>query len=333
MTNDGQQKLTLPLVSVIVITRNRSASLGRTLQALACLDYPSYEIIVADNASTDETAAIAARFSTRYLFCPLDYGISRCRKEGIEVAHGEIIAFCDDDCVPVPEWLQHIVRRLWNEDDLGLIGGQVINIGFQAAHQYKGRQKWTDRNGKLTFAADPKEADFFGNANLAFRKATYQMVGGYDPFFIAGMAEIDLTMKFRKYGFRIDYESEAIVRHHHTGVNYKRGRFFYDNHLMRLYFYLKHCQPQGLIEWWRFSKRESRLLGDDLYKWLRAFAVSILKCNLPQFSNVVIELFNIMSARLAIPWLLWRVHKHDHARNGHMERPSPILPNLKIELK
>lgn len=306
---------TSPMVSVIVITRNRSTSLARTLEALTHLDYPAYEVIVADNASTDDTAKVAADFPTQYLFCPLSYGISRCRKEGVEAARGEIIAFCDDDCIPVPAWLQHVVRRLWQEKDLGLLGGQVINIGFQDAHQYKGRQKWTDRNGKLAFAVDPKDANFFGNANLAFRKSTYQAIGGYDPFFRAGMAEIDLAMNFRRHGFRVDYEPAAIVRHHHTGVNYKRGRFFYDNHLMRLYFYLKHCRPKCFSEWLHFASRELRLVGDDLYKWSRAFGAAILKVKFQRFLSVAIDLFNIISARLAIPWLLWRISKQTAAPN------------------
>lgn len=317
MVNNVVSGSALPFVSVIVITRNRATSLARTLEALTHLDYPSYEVIVADNASTDATAKVAADFSARYLFCPLSYGISRCRKEGVEAASGEIIAFCDDDCVPVPEWLQHVVRRLWKEENLGLLGGQVINIGFQGAHQYKGRQKWTNRNGKLSFAADPKDAEFFGNANLAFRKATYQAVGGYDPFFIAGMAEIDLTMKFRRHGFRVDYEPAAIVRHHHTGVNYKRGRFFYDNHLMRLYFYLKHFRPKRFAEWLSFSRREMQLIADDLYKWSRAFAAAILKGNFLRFFDTIIGLFNILSARLAIPWLLWQIRKQNLTTTGH----------------
>lgn len=295
-----------PLVSIIVITRNRSASLKRTLQALACLDYPSYEIIVVDNGSLDDTAQVINQFSAKYIFSPVNNGMSLSRQLGVEAACGEIIAMCDDDCVPIPEWLQHLVRRLSTGENFALVGGQVINIGFPASKQYKGRSKWTDNNGKIAFAADPKEADFFGNANFAFKKSIIQSIGGYDIFYKAGKEEIDLIMRLRRNGFVIDYEPEAIVRHFFTGANFKLGRFFYDNHLMRLYLYLKHCRPHDLAEWWRFSIRELRLLGDDLYKWARAFAAAVLRGNPYRLLSVAIELFNIMSARLAIPWLLRR---------------------------
>jgi GT2 family glycosyltransferase len=307
----------LTLVSVVILTRNRAVSLRRALGALKAQKYPQYEIIVVDNDSKDDTAQVAQEFSAKYIFSPSTNGISLSRRLGVDAAAGAIIAFCDDDCAPAPDWLQHLVRRLDNEQDLGLLGGQVINIGFDDAHQYKGRQKWTERNGKLTFAVDPKEADFFGNANLAFRKAAYQAVGGYDSFFRANMEEIDLAMKFRRHGFRVDYEPAAIVNHYFTGVNHKRGRIFYDNHLMRLYFYLKHCRPRRLNEWWRFSRREMWLVGDDLYKWSRVFAAAILKVRLRRLPAVAIELFNIISARLVIPWLLWRIPKQEPALNGY----------------
>jgi hypothetical protein len=135
-------------------------------------------------------------------------------------------------------------------------------------------------------------------------------------------------MKFRRHGFRVDYEPAAIVRHHHTGVNYKRGRFFYDNHLMRLYFYLKHCRPRRFAEWLSFSRREMQLVGDDLYKWSRAFVAAILKGNFQRFLNAVIDLFNILSSRLAIPWLLLRLGAQESLKNNNgprFEKTSKVV--------
>lgn len=304
--DNHQTETIIPMVSVVVITRNRSASLKRTLQALDCLDYPSYEIIVVDNDSRDDTAQVVKQFPAKYVFSPAANGMSLSRQLGVDAASGEIIAMCDDDCVPISEWLQHLLRRLSIDENLALVGGQVINIGFPASKQYKGRTKWTDDNGNIAFAADPREADFFGNANLAFKKSIVQSIGGYDIFYKAGKEEIDLIMRLRRNGFGIDYEPEAIVRHYFTGANYKSGRLFYDNHLMRLYLYLKHCRPRNLVEWWRFTVREMRLMGDDLYKWVRAFAAAVLRGNPYRLLSAATELFNIMTARLAIPWLLWQ---------------------------
>lgn len=307
-----------PLVSVVILTRNRADSLTRALLAVSKLDYPNFEIIVVDNGSTDNTAQVASNFSARYVFSPAKNGFGQSRQLGINAACGEIIAWCDDDCVPVPEWLQHFVRRLQSEEDLGLLGGQVINVGFNEDKQNKGRSRLLGRNGGLAFVADVRDAEFFGNMNIAVRRKAVQSVGGYDPFLKAGREEIDLAMSLRRNGFRVDYEPAAIVKHYHTGVSYKRGRLFYDNHLMRLYFYFKHFRPRCFAEWINFSRQELQLVGNDFYKWLRAFAATILRGNFHRLLNIAIELFNIISARLAIPWLLWRVRKQCLIKNGQL---------------
>jgi GT2 family glycosyltransferase len=293
-----------PLVSIVVITRNRSVSLKRALQTLAKLDYPSYEIIVVDNASTDDTAQIAAAFSVRYLYSPSNYGISRCRKEGVDAARGEIIAFCDDDCVPSSQWLRHLARRLWHEKDLGLVGGQVINIGFTGGQRYKGRTK-LGRNGTLSFAAKPEEAEFFGNMNLAFRKEVIQAIGGYDPFFNV-MEEIDLATRMRRSGFRVDYEPAAILEHHNTGAFFKKRHLFFGPQLIRLYLYFKHFRPQTLPDWLSFLGYELKLMWRDLIRFIRALAAATFKGKLQRYPAIAIALFNLVSARLAIPWLLWK---------------------------
>jgi len=296
------------------------ASLERSLNALSKLEYDPYEVLVVDNGSVDQTADLVKKFPVRYLFCPPEFGIARCRREGVSSARGEIVAFCDDDCVPVSDWLIHIVNRLSKEKDIGLLGGQIINIGFQGKHEYKGRQKWTNRNGKLAFCADPAEADFFGNANLAFRKDVYNSLGGYDPFYIAGMAEIDLAMQFHRAGYRSAYEPKAAVEHHFTGLNLKRGRFFYDLHLMRLYFYLKHFRPVGLKEYSAFGFRELKMFLGDIWKWFRAFGSALSKGNTRRLSALFVEFINIISARAAIPWIL-----HIHSTTAISNETAPEL--------
>lgn len=294
-----------PLVSVIILTRNRADSLARTLQSVNKLDYPNVEVVVVDNGSTDQTFQVASNFSAKYVFSPPSYGFSKSRQLGVETARGEIIAWCDDDCIPEPDWLQHFVKRLQSEDDLGLVGGQVINVGFNDTKQYKGRSKLA-RNGKLIFVANPQEAEFFGNLNMAVKRQAVQSIGGYDPFLKAGLEEIDLAMSLRRNGFRIEFEPAAVVRHFHTGVSYKRGRFFYDNHLMRLYFYLKHFQPHTLSAWLEFLRHELKLLHDDFIRLIRASGSAALRGKFKSFPGLCIELFNLVSARLVIPWLVWR---------------------------
>ena len=295
----------LPFASVVVVTRNRARWLAGALDALARQDYPAYEVVVVDHSSVDETAEVVAARGYRRVVCPASYGIGRCRQAGVEAARGAIVAMCDDDCRPGPDWLRIHAERLCADPGLGLLGGRVVNVGFPEGQRFKGRTRLAGPNGVLVFSADPAAAEFFGNANVAYRREAIEAVGGYDPFFHAG-AEIDLALSFRRAGYRVDYEPSAVVEHHFTGIDHKSGRVFWSGELMRLYRHLKHSPPRGLRAWGRFWIDEIGLLGRDLGRVARA-AGSALKRGRPRrLPGVALELFNALSARLAVPWLWWR---------------------------
>jgi GT2 family glycosyltransferase len=191
----------------------------------------------------------------------------------------------------------------------------VINIGFTGNRQFKGRTK-LGRNGLLSFVADPRDADFFGNANLALKRAAVEAIGGYDPFFNV-MEEIDLAMSLRRHGYRVAYEPNAIVEHHHVGSSQKKRRFFRGSQLIRLYFFFKHSRPTNKREWLRFLHCEMQLLRQDLWRASRALAATLIKRQFQHLPAVGVEVFNVISARMAIPWLLWQTQKHTQTSVHH----------------
>lgn len=295
----------LPFATAVVVTRNRARWLAGALDALGRQDYPAYEIVVVDHGSRDDTAGVAAAHGVRRVVCPPSYGIGGCRQAGVDAARGEIVAMCDDDCRPEPRWLRVHVERLCADPGLGLVGGRVVNVGFPEAQRFKGRSRTAGPNGVLAFSADPGEAEFFGNANLAFRRAAIDAIGGYDPFVHTG-EEIDLALSFRRAGYRVAYEPDAVVEHHFTGIDYKRGRLFRGAELMRLYRHLKHSPPRGAGEWARFWHDELLLLGRDLRRVLRAAGSAIKRRRQKRLARAGLELFSVVTARVAVPWLWWR---------------------------
>lgn len=111
-----------PLISVIVPARNEEEFLGGCLQALSGQDYPNYEIIVIDNASTDETAEIARKFKVRLVF-EKKVGLSFARERGFTESRGDIIARTDADSVPPEDWLSKISEILKNNPEAVAVSG------------------------------------------------------------------------------------------------------------------------------------------------------------------------------------------------------------------
>ena len=111
-----------PLVSVIIATRNRSALLAHTLEALRLQHWPRerFEVIVADNGSCDDTRGVVLRAaqgpdapSLRYLFVAAA-GKSHAVNAALEIARGELFALTDDDVRAEPAWLERHRRRRSN---------------------------------------------------------------------------------------------------------------------------------------------------------------------------------------------------------------------------
>jgi GT2 family glycosyltransferase len=144
--------------------------------------------------------------------------------------------------------------------------------------------------------------------NLAFRRDVVDQVGSYDPFFNV-MAEIDLQVRIRKNGYRVDYEPAAILEHHYTGVNYKKRHARGGAQLVRLYFCMKHYRPKSFREWIAFLSCETSFFWKDLKRILQGFGSSVLHLKLQRWPELFKALFQAVSSRLAIPWLIWRANR------------------------
>jgi len=116
-----------PEVSVIIATRNRAESLRRLLPRLLELSPGlSWELIVADNGSTDDTAKVLAGMGARVrtVFEPLP-GKSRALNRAMAAARGDLLVFTDDDVEPDRAWLDELVAAARRHPDVDCFGGRI----------------------------------------------------------------------------------------------------------------------------------------------------------------------------------------------------------------
>jgi glycosyltransferase involved in cell wall biosynthesis len=120
------------VISVVLPTHNRCKLLARAIESVLRQTYSSVELIVVDDASTDETDEVLRSFSDtriRYVRHDQNRGGSAARNTGIEVCTGEFVAFLDDDDEYVPQKLEFLHAALVSAPEAGLAYSQVRIIG------------------------------------------------------------------------------------------------------------------------------------------------------------------------------------------------------------
>lgn len=207
--------------SVVICTRNRAGTLDRTLGSMARLRIPpgtSWEVVVVDNGSTDQTAQVLAGWMTRL---PLRVvhearpGHSRARNAGVRAARGTIILATDDDCVVDTEWLAVTCAEFARNPGLGIVGGRVELLDPRDL-------PITIRTMRERIALDSVHqlSTHIIGCNMAFARRTTELLGDFDVSLgggtPAGAAE-DIDYVYRAYRRRLPivYVPEMLVLHGH----------------------------------------------------------------------------------------------------------------------
>ena len=286
--NKFNSEKTLPLITVVVCTRNRVESLELCLSSLLNLEYPNVEIIIIDNAPADySTKNFVKNFSSEIIYIsePIQ-GLSWARNRAIKESSGEIIAFTDDDVVVDKLWLNEITNVFLKEPDTMAVTGLVVPYELETYSQqlfeiYGGFGRGFERK---TYQWAPfnkeKASKYFGGtgkcgtgANMAFRKKIFNEIGFFNPALGVGTPTNggeDLEFFFRviKAGFPLVYEPNAVVRHRHR-KSYQELKNQLTNNGIGLYSYITHAlftykddrsQFLYLSIWWLFYWDIKRLL-------------------------------------------------------------------------
>jgi len=207
-------------VSVVIVSRGRPHSLARTLTGISQLQYWNFEVVVvADPAGIASAAALP--FADELKLVPFDVpNISAARNLGIGHAAGEIIAFIDDDAVPEPMWLRHLVAPAC-QSDVAAMGGYVrgrngISFQWKAAsldHHGLPHPLTLDTDQATVLHPTETRAIKTEGTNMAFRRDVLVDLGGFDPAFHYYLDETDLNMRLAKAGHATAIVPLAEVHH------------------------------------------------------------------------------------------------------------------------
>jgi GT2 family glycosyltransferase len=203
--------------SIVIPTYNRPERLENCLAAIAQLDYPRdrFEVIVVDDGSKTHLDSIVVTLQDRIqikLLRQENAGPAAARNRGATEAQGEFLAFTDDDCQPLPDWLDRFAASLANAPD-AMIGGKTINALVDNPYS-TASQKLIDYLYEYYNPAKGKAA-FFASNNIAMSKSGFHNLGGFDVSFpLAAAEDRDFCDRWQQ-NYPMVYAPEAQVNHYH----------------------------------------------------------------------------------------------------------------------
>lgn len=182
-------------ISVVVPAYNEEKYIGSTLQSIFSQNYPkeNYEVIVADNNSTDKTGEISIAAGAKVVLC-LQKGVAATRQTGFEAAKGEILVGTDSDTLVPSDWLSKINNIFQDEKIVAATGSATLNS-----------KSFLNRfMAKYLFPFSMSALFFFGKKalngfNFAVRADAFRQVGGIDKNLVSA-EDVDLGIRLAKIG-------------------------------------------------------------------------------------------------------------------------------------
>lgn len=210
--------------SIVICTRNRANLLADAIKSLQNQHYPAsaYEIIVVDNASTDNTYEIVEKMgpccgeTLRYVYEPMP-GLSRARNSGLRESRYEIVGYIDDDAIADPEWLANLARAYQSlETEVACVGGAVSLLWEGEPPRWYSTElepyfSSTTHLGTKARVLPPEESPV--GTNLTVRRDILLHVGGFNESLTRYNDEVDLGSRIRRAGGVILYAPAALVQH------------------------------------------------------------------------------------------------------------------------
>ncbi|AFZ31385.1 glycosyl transferase family 2 [Gloeocapsa sp. PCC 7428] len=196
-------------LSVIIPCFNAADTIAVQLEALAHQSWHEpWEIIVCNNASTDDTVAIIKEYTKQILNLRLIHALARkgpsyARNMGILAATSDAFAFCDADDEVAPGWVAAMGEALTRYE---LVAGVLDYTKLNTASPRKNHQ----RPSGLIYPKHPPYLPFAGSCNLGFQRSLYQAIGGFDESFLY-VEDAEYCWRAQLAGAKIHLEPSAIV--------------------------------------------------------------------------------------------------------------------------
>jgi len=216
----------LPLVSIITLNWNTTVVTGEFLSSIKEKNtYKNIEVIIVDNASSsDPTVPLLSNFpSAKIIRNSKNLGFSAGNNIGIKAANGDYLFIVNNDTEFTPGLIESLLSVFLKNEDAGIVCPKFhyfFNKGIIEYAGYKRVNVFTGRNGMIgNGERDKGQYDVLSKTNYAHggammvSKKAIEKVGLLPELFFLYYEELDWSVKFRKNGYNIYFQPEALIYH------------------------------------------------------------------------------------------------------------------------
>lgn len=215
-------------VSIIIPTYNREQMLSITLNSFLELNYPkeNYEIVIANNNSTDNTQKVIDEYCCKYSFIKTIFvkqqGVHYARNTAAKIAKGDVLYFTDDDMIADKNLLNELIKVFQFDEKIGMATGLILPKFEQIP------PVWVEKNlinGWLSLTPKDKKESLIISENdvgvwschQAIKREVFFQSGGFNPENTAGIwigdGETGLNIKIKELGYKFAYTNKSIIYH------------------------------------------------------------------------------------------------------------------------
>ena len=223
-----------PLISLVIVNYNGQGIIKMCLSSLLKINYPKnkYEIVVVDNASTDESISIIKKFQkVKVIKNKSNLGYSGINS-ALRYCKGKYILFLNNDIEVDKDCIKSLVKAIESDKDAAMAAPRLVNFYNK---KLKSNGTWISRAFYNGHIKDNNEDSF---KQLHYKEIPYLGVGlikkefvdmfGYlfDPDYFIYAEDIDLGLRIRLNGKKVLFEPKAVMYHMHAATTQKAGRAF-----------------------------------------------------------------------------------------------------------
>ena len=207
--------MTMPKISVIIVSYNGKTLLEKCLESLFKVNYDNFEVILVDNNSTDETVDFIKKNYPSIILIKLDSnkGFAEPNNIGSKIAKGEHLLFLNNDTIVTPNFISELVKVMENDRKIAICQSLLLKLDGSIDSSGDFIDKLGVVYNSKTKIDEIREISSARGASMIIRKKIFKELNGFDEKFFVSFEDVDLGWRTWISGYKVVINPKSIVYH------------------------------------------------------------------------------------------------------------------------